>query len=206
MAWDTERTRRLLLEAATAEFSAHGPDGARVDRIATQAGVNKERIYQYFGSKDALFDAVIAHELGEVTADVPIVGSGPDAIGEYAAALLERIVARPELGRLIAWEGLVRGTEIEGRDERWRHCRDKIAAVQAALPGVDDRQAGHLLLTIVTLTDGWRVFPQLGAMFVGDGARPEAQEERRRELRAVAVVLAERAVADAAAASAASGS
>lgn len=197
MAWDTERTRRLLLEAATAEFSAYGPDGARVDRIAAQAGVNKERIYQYFGSKDALFDAVIAHELGAVTADVPISGSGPEAIGDYAAALLERIVEHPELGRLIAWEGLVRGTEVEAREERWRHCHDKIAAVEAALPGVSARQAGHLLLTIVTLTDGWRVFPQLGAMFVEDGVRPEAQEERRREIRAVAVALAERALADA---------
>lgn len=200
MAWDTERTRRLLLESATAEFSASGPDGARVDRIAAQAGVNKERIYQYFGSKDALFDAVIAHALGAVTADVPLSGSGPEAIGDYAAALLERIVAHPELGRLIAWEGLVRGTEVEAREERWRHCQDKITAVEAALPGVSARQAGHLLLTIVTLTDGWRVFPQLGAMFVEDGIRPEAQEERRREIRAVAVALAERALADAASA------
>ena len=60
MAWDTERTKRLLLDAATAEFSAYGLAGARIDRIAATAGVNKERIYQYFGKKDELFAQVLA--------------------------------------------------------------------------------------------------------------------------------------------------
>jgi AcrR family transcriptional regulator len=44
MAWDTERTKALLLAAATEEFSEKGLAGARVDRIAAAAGVNKERI------------------------------------------------------------------------------------------------------------------------------------------------------------------
>lgn len=198
MAWDTERTRRLLLDAATSEFSEHGPAGARVDRIAASAGVNKERIYSYFGSKDALFDAVIARELGRVTADIPIRGTGPAAIGDYAAALLDRVVERPELGRLMAWEGLVRGIRVEAAAERWVHCREKVAAVCEALPGVAEDRAAHLLLTIVTVTDGWRVFPQLGAMFVGDGVQPDAQSRRREDVRRMAVALSERAVADAA--------
>ena len=40
MAWDVERTKQLLLDAATAEFSAYGMAGARIDRIAASAGVN----------------------------------------------------------------------------------------------------------------------------------------------------------------------
>ena len=55
MAWDVERTKRLLLDAATAEFSEHGLAGARVDRIAAAARVNKEPIYQYFRKKDEHF-------------------------------------------------------------------------------------------------------------------------------------------------------
>ena len=37
------------------EFSAYGIAGARVDRIASAAKANKQAIYAYFGSKDALF-------------------------------------------------------------------------------------------------------------------------------------------------------
>ncbi|WP_309107635.1 TetR family transcriptional regulator [Arthrobacter sp.] len=71
-----------LLQAATAEFSERGLAGARIDRIAAAAGVNKERIYQYFGKKDELFDAVLATELVRVVAEVPLEGKGPAALGD----------------------------------------------------------------------------------------------------------------------------
>jgi AcrR family transcriptional regulator len=56
---DAGRTQRALLDAATAEFSEHGLEGARIDRIAEHAGVNKRLIYYYFGGKDELFFAVL---------------------------------------------------------------------------------------------------------------------------------------------------
>ena len=34
-------------------------DGARVDEIATRAGINKRMLYHYFGNKDDLFAAVL---------------------------------------------------------------------------------------------------------------------------------------------------
>jgi AcrR family transcriptional regulator len=54
-----ERTRACILDAATAEFSARGLGGARVDSIARAAGVNKRMLYHYFGNKEALFLAVL---------------------------------------------------------------------------------------------------------------------------------------------------
>ena len=56
---DAEKTRALVLEAAAAEFARYGLGGARVDRIAAQAGVNVRMLYYYFTSKDALFLAVL---------------------------------------------------------------------------------------------------------------------------------------------------
>jgi len=56
---DAERTRRRILDAATAEFSQHGLGGARIDRIARRAGANKRMLYYYFGGKDALFLAAL---------------------------------------------------------------------------------------------------------------------------------------------------
>src|SRR5450631_3408784 len=62
MAWDTEGTRRRLKEAAAIEFAEHGPDGTTMARIAERAGINKERLYKYFGDKQALFESVLSDE------------------------------------------------------------------------------------------------------------------------------------------------
>lgn len=54
-----QRTRQRILDAALEEFSAKGFDAGRVDEIALRAGVQKNVIYYYFGSKDDLFTAVL---------------------------------------------------------------------------------------------------------------------------------------------------
>ncbi|MDX3905334.1 MAG: TetR/AcrR family transcriptional regulator [Pigmentiphaga sp.] len=56
---DAERTRQIILEAATDEFAALGLGGARMDRIAERARVDKRLIYYYFNNKDDLFLAVL---------------------------------------------------------------------------------------------------------------------------------------------------
>jgi TetR/AcrR family transcriptional regulator len=52
-------TRGRILEAALQEFSAFGLVGARTERIATAAGVNKALLYYYFESKDNLYLAAV---------------------------------------------------------------------------------------------------------------------------------------------------
>lgn len=54
-----ERTKEAVLSAAIEEFSQNGLDGARVNQIATRAGVNKRMLYHYFGNKEDLFLAVL---------------------------------------------------------------------------------------------------------------------------------------------------
>jgi AcrR family transcriptional regulator len=53
------QTRRLLLDAATAEFAREGYKGANVNRISKAAGFAKGTIYNYFSSKRALMLALI---------------------------------------------------------------------------------------------------------------------------------------------------
>lgn len=52
---DPEGRQRRLVDAARREFTAKGLEGARVDEIARQAGVNKQLVYHYFGNKEALY-------------------------------------------------------------------------------------------------------------------------------------------------------
>ncbi|MEO8142741.1 MAG: TetR/AcrR family transcriptional regulator [Betaproteobacteria bacterium] len=65
---DPERTRRRILDAATAEFARFGLGGARVDRIAARAGANKRMLYYYFGSKDGLFLAALEGRYAHIRA------------------------------------------------------------------------------------------------------------------------------------------
>jgi AcrR family transcriptional regulator len=56
---DADRSQKDILDAALQEFAAYGLGGARMDRIAERAGVNKRLIYYYFESKESLFLAVL---------------------------------------------------------------------------------------------------------------------------------------------------
>lgn len=49
---------RIMVVAAE-EFASRGYDGARIDEIVRRGKINKNLIYYYFGSKEALFVAVL---------------------------------------------------------------------------------------------------------------------------------------------------
>lgn len=104
MAWDTARTKQKLLDAAVHEFSEHGPLGARVDRVASRAGVNKERIYQYFGSKQNLFSAVLEQEMIKLAAAVPLTPELAHDLGEFSGRIYDYHREYPHYLRLLLWE------------------------------------------------------------------------------------------------------
>src|SRR5205823_236945 len=109
MAWDTEGTRRKLKEAATAEFAERGPAGTTMARIAERAGINKERLYKYFGDKQALFETVLTDELQKLAASVLPLEAGFEDIGEFAGRSFDYHAANPQLARLLLWEALANG-------------------------------------------------------------------------------------------------
>jgi len=99
MALGSERPRRArILSAAEVEFAAHGFAGARVDRIAAAAGVNKQLLFHYFGSKAGLHKAVA--EAVATRLDFESVGLGTPA--ERVRELVRRLAAAtPQLGALL---------------------------------------------------------------------------------------------------------
>ncbi|UOQ61414.1 TetR family transcriptional regulator [Leucobacter rhizosphaerae] len=185
MAWDTEATKRKLLDAGSRQFAAHGFAGTRMEAIGRDAGVNKERVYQYFGDKRGFYAAVLADRLDTLFADAELGGTGADAVGAYAGALFDRYVEHPELPRLLAWESLELPDPVSIA-HRTDICRDRAAAIGAALPGVDPGAAEQLLLSIVTLVTGWWSLASLVGVMLSD---PE-HTTRRAQLVREATVLA----------------
>ena len=156
MAWDTEGTRRRLKEAAAAEFAEHGPDGTTMARIAERAGINKERLYKYFGDKQALFETVLTDELDKLAASVAPVPSGFEEIGEFAGRTFDYQAAHPQLVRLLLWEGCP--APVADEENRTAHYKKKARAYAAAqregvlddelsprAPGVHDHRAGRVV-------------------------------------------------------------
>jgi AcrR family transcriptional regulator len=143
-----QATKKRLLEAATNEFAQRGIAGARVDRIAEMAGCSKALIYDYFGNKEQLFDAVYDALVVAFVQEVPMDTS--DLAG-YAGRLFDQYQACPEILRLAIWDILERGgsgTHLEAIQASNQH---KIAALeQAQRDGrVSDRWSPEELLALI---------------------------------------------------------
>ena len=66
---DADRSQSTILAAARDEFAEYGLGGARVDRIAERAGLNKRLIYYYFADKEQLFQAVLEQAYRDIRAE-----------------------------------------------------------------------------------------------------------------------------------------
>jgi AcrR family transcriptional regulator len=100
---DPEAKRRQLVQAALAEFAAHGIAGARIDRIAKAANCSAGLVYTYFGSKDELFTAAFDALIETVLEEAPIT---PDDLAEYAGTLFDGYEEHPEAARFLTWHRL----------------------------------------------------------------------------------------------------
>lgn len=125
---DASDTVRRILDAAVEEFARHGVAGARVDRIASAARINKAQLYAHVGNKDALFDAAFGHHVEALIDAVPLTA---EDLPGYAVRLYDAYVEDPALMRLVTWARLERVPEGDlFRDED--HDVSKLEAIRAA--------------------------------------------------------------------------
>lgn len=101
---DAGRTRRAILDAATAEFSEKGFFGGRVDDIAARTATTKRMIYYYFGDKEQLYAAVLEEKYGDIrdaeAAENPDALPPLDALRRLVEITFDHHAARPEFVRL----------------------------------------------------------------------------------------------------------
>ena len=105
-----------LLEAAAAEFAAHGFAGASTRRIAGRAGAHQPQINYHFTSKEQLWRATVDHLFGLMDAGLPgFDGSAPpeDAFVAVLTAFLRFSADRPELDRIINLEATAPSARLD---------------------------------------------------------------------------------------------
>ncbi len=152
-AHDAEGTREAILNAAEEVFAEHGFDGARIDSIAAQAGYNKSLIFQYFGDKLRLYEAVVRQAddqisglqrqlfglLEEVVMDAT-AGKFKSFLKEGIGAYFDYLCEHPRFLRILLWE-LAEGWQTMGKIFSQKDIDD----IQLFMPLVEKvRQAGLL--------------------------------------------------------------
>ena len=113
---DADQSRKLILQAALEEFSTYGHSGARVERIASTAGVSKPLIYDYFGDKDAIYAAALKEayvQIREGESQLNLASLSPeDAIRRLVIFTMDHFREKPWFIRMLNTENLLGGATI----------------------------------------------------------------------------------------------
>lgn len=130
-----EESRGAILNAAAAEFAEYGIDGARTDRIAREARVNKALLYYYFKDKDALYEAVLDRVFSGMREQVmPVLDSDlppKQKLLEYVARYFDYIAANPQFPRVVQSEMMRMSTH--GSPRMLRIAREYFAPIYVKL-------------------------------------------------------------------------
>ena len=190
------RTRARILEAALAEFRDRGYERTGLRRIAAAARVTTGAVYNHFGSKEGLFDALVGESAAELVAawtagrdgdagtpanmppaDMPAdrTGRSADRTAAFSAdrtgRILDLVYSRVEIFELLLCRA--RGTGYERLPEQLAWIE---AEAYRRLPGITDSAADRLLVR--TLAAGG--VEALRAALEHRLARPEARRYMER--------------------------
>jgi TetR/AcrR family transcriptional regulator len=132
---DPAASRESLLGAAVAEFARKGFEGARVDEIAAGAGVNKQLVYHYFGSKQGLYLAALESVYVQIREKERRLSLGEleprEAMAQLVGFSFDYLLEHPEFIALLADENRNKGVHVLASEKlRQMHTpfRDMLAA------------------------------------------------------------------------------
>lgn len=175
-------TRTAVLDAAERLFAERGFEATSLNDVGAAAGVSRGTPGYFFGSKAELYRAVLERCFAEVRA---VVRSGREralASGEAAETVLAGVVseyfdfitANPNFVRLIEWEALTGGHNLEAVPPHIEAAREALAALSEELQ-LDPRHpadAAQLLLSVIGLC--WFPLVHSGTMHRALGIDPTA--------------------------------
>lgn len=161
------QTAELILDAAEAVFSDRGFHGATTRAIAEIAAVNLALIHYYFGTKEALYDAVFSRRSEEINGArrdllrAVMAGADPQIEDLLEAFFRPSISAGRQpnraghnYARMVAIGAA--GTDERSRELTSRHydgiAREFIAAIEQILPGLGHGMAARSYLYATSIS------------------------------------------------------
>ncbi len=170
----------LILTAAEQVFAGAGFSGATMAAIAEACGLPKANLHYYFGSKQALYRAVLARTLTDWL--VPAHGITPEAdpraaIEAYIRAKMALSALRPHASRVFANE-LLHGAPVLGEllaTELRDMVREKAAVIDGwiAAGRMAPLDSTHLFFTLWAATQTYADFDvQVSAVLGRPGLAP----------------------------------
>ena len=114
---NSQKSKEDILMAAEILFAEKGIYGTRVDEVAKEANINKRMIYEYFGSKEELYKAVLVDvygRLGSLELGILSDKTSPiEAIRKLIQMYFMFLKENPSYVNLLQWENLNKGKYIQ---------------------------------------------------------------------------------------------
>ncbi|MDZ4145407.1 MAG: TetR/AcrR family transcriptional regulator [Burkholderiales bacterium] len=170
----------LILTAAEQVFAGAGFSGATMAAIAEACGLPKANLHYYFGSKQALYRAVLARTLTDWLVPAHGITPGADprtAIEAYIRAKMALSALRPHASRVFANE-LLHGAPVLGEllaTELRDMVREKAAVIDGwiAAGRMAPVDSTHLFFTLWAATQTYADFDaQVSAVLGRPGLAP----------------------------------
>jgi AcrR family transcriptional regulator len=112
-----DRTREVILHAASREFRRHGFDGASTVAITEAAGVNASLLYYHFKNKLGLYKAVVLSAIEQVAEraieGLSSSGSAGERLLRAVVMHFDRFVTHPEAMSLMQQQVLLRSDRTD---------------------------------------------------------------------------------------------
>ena len=89
----SENTEAIILNAAKTVFLKKGMDGARMQEIADEAGINKALLHYYFRSKQQLFEAVFMSAFSLLAPQLNIILNEDSSVEEKIKKFVPNYIA-----------------------------------------------------------------------------------------------------------------
>lgn len=171
------RNRALILAAAEEVFATQGYRGATTAAIAKKAGLPKANVHYYFGTKEALYRAVLEDILGLWLGELDRITEERDpatALGDYIRAKVRLSRERPLASKVYANE-MIRGAPhtrdfLKNELRSLVNSKARVLEAWAAAGKIEPIDPVHLFSVIWAATQHYADFEvQLGALL---GRRP----------------------------------
>ncbi|WP_440991492.1 TetR/AcrR family transcriptional regulator [Haloarchaeobius baliensis] len=131
-----ERIQSDLLEAGRELFAQYGLGKTTISDLTGEVGIGTSTFYQFFGSKEALYLAVLEREGEEIvhrlSEEGVVDGDDPETVvREFLRFLFDEIETNPLVRQLVVSDELGRLREYRTPEEREAERAEEVATIRA---------------------------------------------------------------------------